>query len=183
MDSLQTPDRAVRIATDLVNTDARGAEALREPADLRRFLLDHAEPEPVTVTAQDLAEVRVVRQRLRAVYGAARDADAAAVLNQLLAEDATRPYLSDHDGSPWHLHVTEMDAGWARWMAAASALALAIVAAGHGFGALRRCAAGGCDTVFVSTTSRRVRRFCSPTCATRTRVSAHRARRRPSRPQ
>lgn len=176
MDSLQTPDRALRIATDLVNTYRLGEEALRTLADLRWFLLAHAEPEPITITAQDLTEIREIRRRLREVFEAEQADGAAGILNQLLAEHATRPYLSAHDGTPWHLHVTAADAPWAQGIAALSATALATVAAGYGFAALRTCAAGDCDTAFVST--KRTRRFCSPTCATRTRVSSHRARHR-----
>lgn len=122
--------------------------------------------------------MRALRSRLRAVYGAERAADAAAVLNALLAAHATRPYLTDHGGTPWHLHVATMDAGWAPGLAASSAMALATVAAGHGFEALRRCAADRCDVVFVTTARQRIRRYCSSACATRARVTAHRARRR-----
>lgn len=175
-DSLQTPDRALSIATDLVNTHRRDAELLRDPADLRRFLLEHAEPEPVTVTSRDVDEVRGVRQRLRAVYEAENPDDAAETINQLLAENATRPYLSNHDGNPWHVHVATEDASWAQSLAAMSATALATLAAGYGFEALRTCAATDCDRAFVTTTAKRVRRYCSQTCGTRARVSSHRAR-------
>jgi predicted RNA-binding Zn ribbon-like protein len=176
--SLQTPDRAIRIATDLVNSDLGGVETLATPDELRRFLLDHAEPEPVDVTDVELAEIHQLRHRLRAVYGAADDHTAARVLNELFAAHATRPYLSEHDETPWHVHVTSMDADWAEWMAATTAMGLAMVVAGHGFDALRRCRADNCERVFVTTTTRRTRRFCSSTCATRTRVSSHRARQR-----
>ncbi|MPZ27951.1 MAG: hypothetical protein GEV12_16445 [Micromonosporaceae bacterium] len=168
----------MRIAVDLVNTHRDGAELLAGPDDLRRFLLDHAEPEPVSVTGAELAKVRVLRQRLRAVFEAERDVDAAAILNALFAEHATRPYLSDHDGAPWHLHVSTMDADWGRSLAALTAMGLAVLVAGRGFGVLRRCAAAGCELVFVATTPGRVRRFCSPACATRTRVSSYRDRHR-----
>lgn len=132
-------------------------------------------------TDDDLTGVRGVRARLRAVYGTGRAADAAEILNDLLAEHASRPYLTDHDGTPWHLHVSSMDADWPRSIAAMAAMGLATVVAGYGFGALRRCAAAGCDTVFVTTSRQRIRRYCSPACATRTRVSAHRARHRAGR--
>lgn len=177
-DSLQTPDRAITIATDLVNTGAQAGEALRAPGDLRQFLLDHAEPEPITVSDRDLEQARAVRERLRQIYAAERDRDAAAVINELLAAHATRPYLSDHDGTPWHVHVTTIDAEWARWLAATTAMGLAVLVAGHGFDALRICAADDCDRAFATTSRQRIRRFCSPACATRTRVSSYRARQR-----
>lgn len=130
------------------------------------------------MTGDDLAHVRELRQRLREVFEAEREADAAAIVNALFAEYATRPYLSDHDGTPWHLHVSTMDADWGASLAALTAMGLAVLVAGHGFGALRRCAATGCELVFVATAPGRARRFCSPACATRTRVSSYRARHR-----
>lgn len=177
-DSLQTPNRAVRIANDLVNTHRSGAEMLSTTAELRRFLLDHAEPEPVTVTAEELASVRAVRQRLRVVFETDDPREAATVLNDLLAAYATRPYLSDHDGTPWHLHVTGMEADWAQWIGAMTAMGLAVLVAGYGFDALRRCPAAGCERVFIATSRQQIRRYCSPACASRTRVTAHRIRKR-----
>lgn len=175
MESLQTPDRMVRLAVDLVNTRTREPERLTDAGALRRFLLDHAEPEPVEVTEDDLAGVIGIRERLRPVFEAV-PARAAGVLNDLLRDFATRPYLSDHDGTSWHLHVARDDASWAEWLGAATALGLAGFAAGHGFGAMDVCAAGDCERVFVNPAARRPRRFCTPTCAGRTRVAQHRAR-------
>jgi predicted RNA-binding Zn ribbon-like protein len=183
VEALQTPDRLLRLAVDLVNTRTRAPDQLTSPDALRRFLLDHAEPEPVTVDADDLAAVIAIRERLRPVFEQPTPA-AAGVLNGLLADFAVRPYLSDHDGTSWHLHVAEPDATWAEWLGAATALGLAGFVAGHGFAAAGVCAAGDCERVFVNRAERRPRRFCTPTCATRTRVASHRARRsgEPSRP-
>lgn len=176
METLQTPDRMVRLAVDLVNTRTQDPEQLTSPAAFRQFLLDHAEPEPVEVSEADLVEVIEVRERLRPVFHSP-PAEAAGVLNGLLADYAARPYLSDHDETPWHLHVAHPDAGWAQWLAAAAALGLAGFAAGHGFEAIRGCAAPGCDRVFVNAAERRPRRYCGPTCAGRVRVASYRARR------
>ncbi|GAA1588399.1 MULTISPECIES: CGNR zinc finger domain-containing protein [Kribbella] len=173
---IQSPDRLIRLAVDLVNTRTREPEALTSTAELRDFLLGHGEPEPVEVDARDLEQVRAVRERLRPVFEAAPDA-ATRVLNGVLEEYAVRPYLSDHDGSPWHLHVAEPEASWAEWLAATTALGLATFAAGHGFEALGVCAAADCERVFANAAERRPRRFCTPRCATRTRVATHRARR------
>jgi predicted RNA-binding Zn ribbon-like protein len=173
---IQTPDRFVRLAVNLVNTRTRDPEQLNEPGDVRTFLLEHGESEPISVDAQDLAEFRAVRERIRPVFHA-DPAEAARVLNELLEEYAVRPYLSDHDGSPWHLHVAKPDATWGQWLAAATALGLAGFAAGHGFAAIGTCAAADCERVFVNAAERRPRRFCSPTCSSRTRVASYRARR------
>jgi predicted RNA-binding Zn ribbon-like protein len=175
--ALQVPDRAAQLAVDLVNTRATEPEQLVSPAALRRFLVEHGEPEPVVVDAADLAAVLAVRERIRPAFQLPAPA-AAALLNELLAEFAERPYLSEHDGTPWHVHATRADASWADWLAGTAALGLAMFAAAHGFGALGTCAADDCERVFVNPAQRRVRRYCTPNCATRTRVAAHRARQR-----
>lgn len=177
MESLQTPDRLVRLAVDLVNTRTTNPEQLTSPETVRQFLLDHGESEPITLDDDDLAQVRVVRELIRPVFHS-EPADAARILNHLLAEYAVRPYLSDHDGSPWHLHVARPGATWADWMAAGTALGLAGFAAAHGFEAIDACAAPDCERVFVNPAERRPRRFCTPTCASRTRVASYRARQR-----
>ncbi|MDX3002840.1 CGNR zinc finger domain-containing protein [Kribbella solani] len=172
---IQSPDRLVRLAVDLVNTRTLDPEQLVSPGSLRAFLLEHGEPEPVEPDEDDLVAVRAVRERLRPVFHADGGV-AAGVLNGLLAEYAVKPYLSDHDGAPWHLQVAEPDASWGEWLAATTALGLATFAAGHGFEALGVCAAADCERVFANPAEHRPRRFCTPRCATRTRVTAHRAR-------
>lgn len=172
---IQTPDRLVRLAVDLVNTRTLEPERLTTPADLRDFLLAHGESEPITLDEDDLRDVRAVRERLRPVFHRT-PAESARVLNELLGEYAVRPYLSDHDGLPWHLHVARPDATWGEWLAATAALGLAGFAAGHGFAAIGTCAAADCERVFVNPAERRPRRFCTPTCASRTRVASYRAR-------
>ncbi|TWD73258.1 putative RNA-binding Zn ribbon-like protein [Kribbella amoyensis] len=175
MESLQTPDRLVRLAVDLVNTKTLEPEQLVTPDDVRRFLLDHGEPEPIAIDEAELDEIREVRERLRPVFHE-EPAVAAKALNDLLTEYAVRPYLSDHEGSPWHLHVARPEAGWPEWLAAQTALGLAGFAAGHGFAALAGCAAPDCERVFANQAERRPRRYCGPTCASRTRVASYRAR-------
>jgi predicted RNA-binding Zn ribbon-like protein len=174
VESLQTPDRLVGLAVDLVNTRTLEPEKLTSAAALSRFLLDHGEP-VAEVDEDDLAQVRAVRERIRPVFHS-EPREAARILNELLAEYAVRPYLSDHDGAPWHLHVAKPEATWAEWLAAATALGLAGFAAGHGFQAIGACAAADCERVFVNPAERRPRRFCTPTCAGRTRVASYRAR-------
>ncbi|WP_427889648.1 CGNR zinc finger domain-containing protein [Kribbella sp. GL6] len=167
---IQSPDRLIRLAVDLVNL-----RELPGPAELRAFLLAHGEPEPVEVDEDDVEGVRAVREALRPVFED-DPAEGARAVNALLARYAVRPYLSDHDGTPWHVHVAEPDASWADWLAATTALGLATFAAGHGFESLAVCAAANCDRVFANTAVNRPRRFCTPRCATRTRVATYRAR-------
>jgi predicted RNA-binding Zn ribbon-like protein len=173
---IQSPDRLVRLAVDLVNTRTLEPEQLTTPDRLRAFLLDHGEPEPVDVGEDDLTAVRGVREGLRPAFHGS-SAEAAQAVNGMLEEYAVRPYLSDHDETPWHLHVARPDASWAEWLAATTALGLATFAAGHGFEALRVCAAADCERVFAHAAEKRPRRFCTPRCSSRTRVASYRARR------
>ena len=119
--------------------------------------------------------MRAVRERIRPVFHV-EPAEAARLLNELIEEYAVRPYLSDHDGSAAP-HVAKPGATWGQWLAATTALGLAGFAAYHGFAAIGTCAAVDCERVFVNAAERRPRRFCSPTCSSRTRVASYRARR------
>ena len=170
---------AVELAVDLVNTGPwrQQGEQLGDVASLRRFLAAHREPEPVGVDERDLAGVRALRERLSGVFGAADQAAAVATLNALLAETATGPRLSGHDGTPYHLHFARQDATWAEGLAATTAVALALVVAEHGAGRLGRCQAAGCQAVFADTSRNHARRYCSAACANRARVAAFRRRR------
>lgn len=164
------------ITVDLVNTVTSDRDVLCTPSELSAFLLAHGESAPIDVDAADVAAIRELRSRLRTVFETADEVEAAAVVNDLLGAHATRPYLSDHDGTAWHLHVARPQAGWPEWLAARTALALALVIADDGFPRLRRCEAPGCAVVLLDTSRNHTRRFCSTTCATRTRVAAHRRR-------
>ena len=172
---IPAPDRRVRLAVDLVNTRTLSPERLTSPAAVREFLIEHGESDPITLDDADLEAVRAVRERIRPVFHT-DPAAAARVLNELLEEYAVRPYLSDHDGSPWHLHVAKPGATWAEWLAATTALGLASFVAGHGFKGLSVCAAADCERVFANAAEKRPRRFCTPRCSSRTRVASYRAR-------
>ncbi|MFJ6622682.1 CGNR zinc finger domain-containing protein [Kitasatospora sp. NPDC091335] len=52
-----------------------------------------------------------------------------------------------------------------------------MVRAGTGRPLSGRCAAPGCERFFVDTGRRTPQRYCTPRCATRVRVAAHRAQR------
>ncbi len=67
--------------------------------------------------------------------------------------------------------------GGARPVASAAA-GVAMVLAESDPSRLGRCAAPGCRTVFVDVSRAGRRRYCTPACATRVNVAAHRARSR-----
>jgi predicted RNA-binding Zn ribbon-like protein len=127
---------------------------------------------------EDAAELVTAIERLTVVLRTP-DVDAAAErLNELLAECAARPRLTRHGGHPWHLHVDRADdTAWGEWFITSSALALAQLLSERGRLAWGECASPGCAALFLDSGPGSPRRFCSTTCATRTRVAAHRARR------
>lgn len=164
------------------------AEAVRATPDLPRaglaeLLAAHGErPADLTEAAfpeEAAAELRAAARRMGEVL-AEGDADRAAeALNALFEECATRPRLTRHDGHPWHLHVDRgEEAGWGDWFLASGALALARLLSEYGRIAWGACAAEGCGRYFLATGPGSVRRYCSTACAGRSRVAAHRRRKR-----
>jgi predicted RNA-binding Zn ribbon-like protein len=174
----QRVDRTVRLAVDLVNLRSRLGTAPLGVAILRRFLTNHGEQPPIRLDQADATAIAAVEAELRAVFDAPGVDAAANLVNRLLERAGNRPRLSDHDGTPWHLHVTDEDAGWSDWLAATTGLGLARLLAEDGTARLGRCAAPGCGRVFAGGPRNHRRRYCSPACGNAARVAAFRDRRR-----
>jgi predicted RNA-binding Zn ribbon-like protein len=155
---------------------------LREPFSRDRVvatLVDHGEPEPVTLSDSDLASLRAAALELVEVFRATTLGDAANRLNGLLDAHGAPPRLTAHDGTPWHVHVDSADdAPWAEWFLASSSLALATILAERQSLPGGICAAPDCVHPYVDFGRGVARRYCSDSCATRTRVAALRRRRR-----
>jgi predicted RNA-binding Zn ribbon-like protein len=149
------------------------------PEALRTILAEQSFSGATTVTAADVARVRAVAPRLRAILTATDVDEAATGCNELIVEAGALPHLSNHDGEPWHFHYSAPDASLGDRIVVETAVALAGVIRDEGLARFRTCASEGCDDVFVDASRNRSRRFCSAeVCANRTHVAAHRARRR-----
>ena len=162
---------ALLLAADLVNDDE-----LTEVAALEVFLDKHLTEPRQPATAADLAAVRALRPRLRALWLAAGPESTerlAALVNELLRDSGARPQLTEHGGAcGWHLHVTGSDAPPAHRIAAQAGFAVADLVR------LRRCEAPGCDAVLVDLSKNRSRRYCDTgNCGNRQHVAAYRERR------
>ncbi|MEN3280122.1 MAG: hypothetical protein V7607_1262 [Solirubrobacteraceae bacterium] len=167
---------AARRAADLL-----GALRADPPdrAEVEAVLVRYGEPEPLWLTDDDLASLRRAAARLLPVFHASTTDEAAARLNDLLAERAGPPRLTQHDGTSWHLHVDAADdAPWDEWFLASSSLALATLLADRQAPPGGICEAHDCTHPYVDLGRGAARRFCSEPCATRTRVAALRRRRR-----
>lgn len=176
MDFIGYRSDALGAAVDLVNTVAEDPQG-EQPDQLRGVLTAHAYR---AADAPDVSE-RALRDwatRLRTVFDAGTLDDAAAAVNALLGEVAIAPHLTSHDGEGWHLHYTAPQAGLVDRVRATTAFALAMLVSAYGIERHGRCAADGCARVYADTSRNAARRYCSPACANRTAVAAHRARAR-----
>src|SRR5690242_15054472 len=146
-------------------------------AELVAVLRKYGEPEPIEISAADLAELRHAARLLREVFAAADAGTAADRLNGLLASRARPPRLTSHGGtSGWHVHVDGGDdAPWADWFLTSSCLALAVLLAERQAAPAGLCAARSCGRPFVNVGRGALRRYCSAACGTRDRVARHRA--------
>src|SRR6266545_5019849 len=108
---------AAQRAADLLAVLLPGPGRRAGRAGLIGVLRKYGEPEPIEISAADLAELRQAALDLREVFAAGDAGTAADRLNVLLASRAHPPRLTSHDGeSGWHLHVDgDDDAPWAEW--------------------------------------------------------------------
>lgn len=144
-------------------------------SSVEELLTDHR-VDRATLTADQLAQLMTWRVRLREVFAAATTPEKVALVNELLAEATARPYVSTHGGRAPHLHYADEDDDVLTRVRATTAAGLALVIAESDPHRLGRCAAPGCQTVFVDVSRNARRTYCSRLCATRVHVSAHRCR-------
>jgi predicted RNA-binding Zn ribbon-like protein len=170
---------ALAEAAGLVNTRRDGVDQLATVAGLDAFL----EVVPMSGerlgTVAELEAVREIRERLRSVWSAADRAEAAALVNAILRDTASTPYLTKHDALDWHLHMTEQDAPLANRIGAESAMGLLDLIRTDNLGRLKTCAAPDCEAVLVDLSRNSSKRYCDTgNCGNRANVAAYRARRR-----
>ena len=168
---------AAQRAADLLAVLLPGPGRPAGRAAVIEVLRKYGEPEPIEVSAADLAELHEAALLLRDVFAAADAGTAADRLNALLAGRTHPPRLTTHGGtSGWHLHVDgDDDAPWAEWFLTSSCLALAVLLAERQAPPGGFCASPSCGKPFVNVGRGTSRRYCSAACGTRERVARHRA--------
>jgi predicted RNA-binding Zn ribbon-like protein len=171
---------AANRAAALVDVLGRDEKPGRTLTRVVAVLREYGELDPIVATEADLPGLRAVAARLREVFAAPDLAAAADRLNTMFAEFAGPPRLTSHEGSTnWHLHTdADDDSPLDEWLATSSALALATLLTERQAPPGGICAAPDCSIPFVDRGQGAPRRFCSPRCASRVRVAAHRRRRR-----
>lgn len=177
MVTFQSPDDPVALAVDLANTwDTLepDPELLRDPASLKRFLIRQGYARAPRTDGGDLAQVRAVRDALRAAFAAETEDRAVRQLNRILGQSSAKPQLVS-DGGRWRVKWLGTIADS---LAATAAMSLLEAIRDDGWERFGMCAGAPCCCVFVDRSKNRTRRFCSSLCADRVAQSLYRARRR-----
>lgn len=165
---------AVQLAVDLANRD------VDDRADVEEYLRVNSEwftQSDLRLTDGELAKIADLADRIRAVAAASTDDQAVERLNELLTLSSPVPRATNHDGE-LHLHYSRDGAPVVEQLGATVAMGLAHVVCRYGRERIGLCGADDCADVFIDTSRNRSRRYCSDTCASRTTVSAYRARKR-----
>ncbi len=167
---------ALRAAVALVNS-AGDPDTMTTVEDVNAFYDEHGYTGARPRTRDDLQAARALREPLRRLLTAERDA-AVPLVNAILAEHRALPQLLRHDALDWHLHAVELNAPFATRVAVETALAMVDVIRSDEMSRLGICAAGDCEDVALDLSRNRSRRFCSTACGNRAAVAAYRARQR-----
>ncbi|WP_051967237.1 CGNR zinc finger domain-containing protein [Kitasatospora mediocidica] len=170
-----TNPRGLYFVTDLANAIQEGGTV--DAAELQDLLARHGGP-PFVLTDDDARQLSEAAGQLIQVLQLHDEDRAAEAINALLARYPAEPRLTRLPGRPWSLHArAPEDADLTHWLLSTAALALGLWLSERGGCAWGRCAAPDCDRFFIDTGRRTPQRYCSPRCATRVRVAAHRTQR------
>ncbi len=184
MDFSHYSDDPVQLAVELVNTreEFSREEHLPGADDLATFLDENTEgwerPNWDGLSESDVQEVRALRSRLREVFTAGDEREAASRLNGILDDVSATPRISIHDHADPHLHFEPPGAKVSRWLGAITAMGLSVALIDGGFERFGLCSSSTCDDVYVDTSRNRSRRNCSASCTTRENVAAYRKRKK-----
>lgn len=159
---------------DLLEEDP---ELLRDAASLRRFLSRRGYGESPRPSGRDLADVRSLRDSLRAAFTARDEKAAVRELNGVLRRSAAKPQF-ELAGEEWRV---EWVGRLPDTIASVTAMSLLEAIRDDGWERFGICAGAPCCCVFVDRSKNRSRRFCSNLCADRVAQALHRERRRAKR--
>jgi predicted RNA-binding Zn ribbon-like protein len=163
-------------AVALVNSAAE-PDTMTTLDELAAFLDEHEFTGERVGDESELAAVRDLRPRLRALMTADRDT-AADLVNAVLGEEHALPQLVRHGEHDWHIHAVAPDAPLATRIAVEAAMAMIDVIRADEMSRLGHCADPDCDGLVLDLSRNRSRRFCSTACTNRAAVAAYRARQR-----
>ncbi|HEX2176376.1 MAG TPA: CGNR zinc finger domain-containing protein [Nocardioidaceae bacterium] len=174
-------EHSLLCVVDLVNSAPRGGspETLGDVEALQRFVERYRVSEIDALTQDDVSAVHRLRERVRRIFTAPDEDDAARAVNSVIAQCPVTPRLTDHDGYDWHMHYFTPGARLAEHLAIDCGIALGHVIAAGERDRLRTCEAPDCDQVLVDLSRNRSKRYCDArTCGNRLHVAAYRERRK-----
>ncbi|RKS89450.1 putative RNA-binding Zn ribbon-like protein [Microbacterium sp. AG790] len=173
-------EMSLRAAAALVNTlpetDTSGRDRLETHADLDAYLATFSYTGAFRRDADELAAVRAIRPRLRALWSVDRN-NAVPLVNAMLRDGHALPQLVIHDHFDWHIHATEPDAPLAMRILSESAMAFVDVIRSDAWDRVRVCAADDCESVYVDFSKNGSKLYCDTgNCGNRMNVNAYRRR-------
>ena len=168
-------EETLRAAVWLVNS-AEDPDTLVSLNDESRFLEEFPYTGRIDRDAAELAGLREIRPRLRAMLLAPRD-DMATAVNDALAGVALTPRLARHGALDWHLHAIADDQPLPERVVVETAMALIDVIRAEEGSRISVCADETCEALALDLSRNRSKRYCSTVCANRNAVAAYRARR------
>jgi predicted RNA-binding Zn ribbon-like protein len=161
---------AVRLMVNLANRRPAGVPELVRRCRAAGLLVE----EPAARDA-DMTAVHAFIDRWCDVVDATDERRRAELVNQMMAEAATHPRMTDHDGH-WHLHFRDVGVPLHQQLRAWGSVGTALHLTGRGITRLGRCAVDDCTTIYADTSRTGRQRYCSTRCANRDAVRRHRAR-------
>lgn len=159
----------IRLGVELANDPPRDALELVRRCTDAGLVID------LPTSARDLDHTVDFLDRWRAIAGETDRSRRANALNELLAEYASAPRLTDHAGDGWHLHFRDDDLAVGRQIAALITVGTALHLTQLGMDRWGVCESAGCVRVFADVSRGGRQRHCSPACANRSRVRRHRS--------
>lgn len=168
-------EETLRSAVWLVNS-AEEPDTLETLSDQAGFLTEFPYSGRLDRDDAELASLRAVRPRLRAMLLAPRD-EMAEHVNAALAQSHLTPRLVRHDGVDWHLHAVADERPLAERVLIETSMALIDVIRADEGSRISICADDTCEALALDLSRNRSKRYCSTTCTNRNAVAAYRARR------
>ncbi|MNW41688.1 CGNR zinc finger [compost metagenome] len=158
------------LAADLVTLLGRGWDIQH----LRELLSNH-EIRQITLTTEKSQQILAWATLLEPVFTAESVDARLESINILLANGATKTYVTAHDGLRPHLHFASEDQDLVARVKAVTAGGLAIFIVESGGQRLGICQRAGCSVAFVDTSRNGLRAYCSARCGNRDAVDRHRS--------
>jgi predicted RNA-binding Zn ribbon-like protein len=171
--------QALSAAVYLVNTlpGRMRDDTLQTPADLDAYLTVNPYSSVLVRDEEQVAAIRGIRPRLRALWDVDR-VGAVDLVNGMLQDGRALPRLVIHDDYDWHIHATRDDAPLATRIMVEAAMAFVDVIRSDEYDRVRICSADDCDAVYIDYSKNGSKRYCDTgNCGNRMNVNAYRRRR------